>query len=415
MKRNQLFSAVLLSLITLATSAQNPHNLVPNPSFEEVDGKIKSAGSIDLAIPWRSYTSNPVDLYSEDAKTKDFAVPVNKYGEEKAKTGVNYVGLRFCGYKGRIPRSYLGVELNSELIAEKEYCLKFHISMSDMSKYAVNNIGMYITSEDVTEIKDGNLDFKPQILSYTNKVYDQQFLWEDICGTYTAKGGEKYIIIGNFASDEDTKVENVRLSREFSGRQETDAYYFVDDVSVIAIEKIGPKDCSCEAIAGGQMSVEKKAFATDETFKPQAKKTYVVNSDGTKTDKNAKRENATETEQTEATEEKASKETGFNVEKVNLYYDNKGIEPKASEQAKIDEVVAYLKKNPNAKIEIVGHADPSESEVNFIGKRRAFAVQKLFLAAGMDDSRVSYRSAETNEPASSSDASKNQRVSFTLK
>ena len=249
--------------------------------------------------------------------------------------------------------------------------------MSDMSKYAVNNIGMYITSEDVTEIKDGNLDFKPQILSYTNKVYDQQFLWEDICGTYTAKGGEKYIIIGNFASDEDTKVENVRLSREFSGRQ--------------------------------------KAFATDETFKPQAKKTYVVNSDGTKTDKNAKRENATETEQTEATEEKASKETGFNVEKVNLYYDNKGIEPKASEQAKIDEVVAYLKKNPNAKIEIVGHADPSESEVNFIGKRRAFAVQKLFLAAGMDDSRVSYRSAETNEPASSSDASKNQRVSFTLK
>ena len=101
MKKNAFLFT--LSLFVSIVNAQNPHNLVPNPSFEDVakKDKIKSGGQIDFAYPWESVTLNPVDLYSSNAKNENFSVPKNKYGEEKARTGSNYAGISFFGYRGK--------------------------------------------------------------------------------------------------------------------------------------------------------------------------------------------------------------------------------------------------------------------------------------------------------------------------
>lgn len=416
MKKSLLILFLGFSFTAGSVFAQNPHNLVPNPSFEEVDGKIKSAGQIMLAIPWKSVTMNPVDLYSEDAKDKSFRVPENKYGKEKPKTGKNYAGVSFYGHRGRAPRTYLGVELKSEMIAEKEYCLKFHISMSDMSKYAVNNFGLYIAKEELTETTDGNLSFEPQIMSVTNEVYDQQYLWKDICGTYKAEGGEKFITIGNFFPDDDTKQETVRLSREFSGRQSYDAYYYIDDVSVIATEKLKEGECSCDQIAGGQMKVEYKSFKANENDQTKKGKLKIINSDGSEAGE-VKQESADDAPSAgEATNTKAkTKKKEKTVEDVVVYFKNKAFDLDPAEQSKIDQVVKFLQSNPKQKLEITGHADPSELEVNFIGKRRAFAIKKALLDAGIPESQFSYHSEETNQLVSDSDPSKNQRVTFSLK
>ena len=80
----------IVSLITFGSFAQE--NLVPNPSFEQVDGKIKEGGKIELAYPWVSATIKPVDLYSANAKADEFSVPENAYGEEKKNTAT-------CGTK----------------------------------------------------------------------------------------------------------------------------------------------------------------------------------------------------------------------------------------------------------------------------------------------------------------------------
>ena len=120
-------------LLTVGLSAQEEHNLVPNPSFEEVDGKVKEGGQIELASPWMSATMNPVDLYSEDARSGDFEVPENKYGKEPARTGKNYVGVSFYGYRGRMPRTYLTTKLTNPLSKGKKYCMRFYVSLSDMS------------------------------------------------------------------------------------------------------------------------------------------------------------------------------------------------------------------------------------------------------------------------------------------
>src|SRR5690606_30814593 len=107
----------VLCFFALASFAQDEsYNLVPNPSFEETGkGKVKGQGEIELAEPWKSATTVPADLYMKNAKSDEFSVPSNKYGKEKAKSGDNYAGISFFGYRGRMPRTYIQTELSDTL------------------------------------------------------------------------------------------------------------------------------------------------------------------------------------------------------------------------------------------------------------------------------------------------------------
>jgi len=397
--------------------SQSEFNLVPNPSFEEVEKRIKGAGEVYQAAPWRAVTANPVDLYSADSKSKEHSVPENKYGKEKARTGVRYAGVSFYGHRGRLPRTYLGTQLKNPLTAGREYCVKFHISLSDKSKYAVNNLGVYLSNEEVQEGTEGNLGFEPQVMSVTNDVYEKQFLWEPICRTYKAVGGEEYLVIGNFFADEKTKLEPLKLSKEFSGRQTYDAYYYIDDVSVIPMEQLGDGACACDKIAGGQLKVEYKSFGTEEEKRASAKKTYIVNSDGSKAKETIAKEkegDEVKTFSSETTSTSSETEAVFDIAKVNVYFDIKGLQPMDSEQTKVDQIIAYLNNNPDQNIELVGHIDESESDVKSLGMRRAFMVKKMLVDGGVDASRIKYSNSGSGDPQSKSDSSKNQRLTIKL-
>jgi outer membrane protein OmpA-like peptidoglycan-associated protein len=410
MKRLLIACSVLLSF---GLYAQEEHNLVPNPSFEEVDGKIKDAGQIELAIPWMSATTAAVDLYSADAKNDQFEVPENKYGKEPARTGNNYVGVSFYGYRGRMPRTYLTTKLKNPLTEGRKYCMRFYVSLSDMSKYAANNLAMHVSKDSLLE-GEGNISLDPTIKSFVNKPFEQQYLWTPICRIYQAGGGEQFITIGNFNSDEETATETLRLSRDFSGRQEYNAYYYIDDVSVIPMDVLDG-DCQCDKIAGGVMEVENKSFSTDESQRSKAKKTYLVNSDGSKAAETAKKGStaggsaAAAAGTKEVKEEKAPYPAS-----VEIMFVSKKFVPGSAEVAKLEKLADYLKSNPKMKLKIIGHADPSESEVAFIGKRRAFNVQKELIKNGISKERVPYESKETEMMKSDSDPSKNQRVSFQI-
>ncbi|MBL4710580.1 MAG: OmpA family protein [Flavobacteriales bacterium] len=410
----------------LGLNAQNEHNLVPNSSFEDLGkkGKVKDAGEVYLAEPWRSITMNPVDLYSDKTKDLGFSTPENERGEEKARTGSNYAGVNFFGYKGKVPRTYLGVEFTEPMKEDQEYCLKFHISMSDKSKYAVNNVGMLVTFGEITEMSDANLYDDPHLISVTNRVYSKQYSWEAICGRYLAEGDERYIIIGNFAKDEDTKQETVRLSREFSGRQTTDGYYYIDDVSVIPTDKIGEKDCACEKIAGGQMKVEYKSFGTKIEDKIKAQRVTIVNSDGTKMGEKKpeeKKEEASKTvEQGGIVYKKMNAEPEPVVEKPKVYspadvvfqYDDKMFKEPVGGEEDIVKLVAFLKKNKKVIIQLEGHADPSESSIASIGKRRAALLKLKLTKSGIPSTQLKTIGHGVKKPAS--DVSENRRVTISV-
>lgn len=394
----------LLVILSIAFTTVAQVNIVPNPSFEETSGRVKGEGAIELAAPWKSSTLIAVDLYSAAAKSDEYSVPKNVYGEEQPKTGSNYAGLSFYGYGSREPRAYLGVELTQSLESGKEYCMKFHVSMSDMSKFAVNNLGIHVSKEDVTDQTDGILSLTPHIKSLKNDPFTKQFLWTPICGLYKAEGGEKFITIGNFEADDKTATEKVRLSREFAGkRQQNNGYYFIDDVSVIEVNDKTREDCLCDKIAGGRMKVEYKSFGTDDNKKAEAKKTYIVNSDGTRATAEKKQES-----------DKAVEKV-FAIEKAAVNFKAKTADFTPEGLASIKEVVNYLNQNEGKKLAIIGHVDKSESSVNLLGKKRAFYVRKKLRELGIDDARMTHSSKQATVPSEENTAESNARVTFEIK
>jgi outer membrane protein OmpA-like peptidoglycan-associated protein len=395
--------STLFGILLLGFSLTAQENLVPNPSFEEVEGKIKEGGLIEMAIPWKSVTMNPVDLYSAKAKNDEYSVPENKNGSETASTGSNYAGVTFFGYGGRIPRTYLGAPLSKELEAGKQYCMKFHVNLSDYSKYAVNNLAMYVAKEEMTEKKDGNLIMVPHMKSMKNNVedFEKQYVWTAICGVYNAEGGEKFIAIGNFDADGQTDQKKIRLSKEFMGkRQQNSAYYFVDDVSVVELTEKTLDDCLCDKIAGGKMKTEFKSFGTDENKRASAKKTHIVNSDGTKAE-------------TKVVAKKV--EVAFSIETAEVYFASKlaKIEEKSNET--VEGIVKYLNENSGSKVLLTGHIDASESAMTSLAKKRAYILKKKLIELGISDDRISYVTVNATKPKEKGNAAANQRVSVSLK
>jgi len=72
---------IILSSITLFGFSQT--NLVPNPTFEKIEKKIKGKGQINVATPWKSPTLAQADLYVPKSKDFFISIPKNDYGEEK--------------------------------------------------------------------------------------------------------------------------------------------------------------------------------------------------------------------------------------------------------------------------------------------------------------------------------------------
>jgi hypothetical protein len=124
------------------------------------------------------------------------------------------------------------VQLDSTLKAGKKYCVWFYVSLGNKSKYAVDTLGVYLSDTSIFVNTTGALPFNPQIKN-KNGVISDTVNWVEVSGEYIALGGEQYIIIGIF--NDDATMNKVPAG----GTQYDDAYYYVDDVTVIACNGLG--------------------------------------------------------------------------------------------------------------------------------------------------------------------------------
>jgi outer membrane protein OmpA-like peptidoglycan-associated protein len=85
------------------------------------------------------------------------------------------------------------------------------------------------------------------------------------------------------------------------------------------------------------------------------------------------------------------------------------------DKACLDDVASRLRQEPRSRVVIIGHADSGERNPEVIGRTRAEAVKEyLVKERGVDEARVSVRSAGASKPVSTStaarDRAKNRRV-----
>lgn len=386
-KQGLLFAA-LLGLPAIL-SAQNNENLVDNGGFESSTGKAKKLGQIDMATGWKSPTGARADLFLSDSKMPEIGVPNNLYGKEEPQEGENYAGIVTYSFGDKVPRSYVMAKFKTPLKKDVKYCVSFYVSLAEWSKYASNQIGANISKKEFgTDAKSAIID-KTQILHPENKVFNALYGWEKVCGTYTAEGGEKYITIGNFTSNEDTKKENNKKPADMkSGSQIIAAYYYIDNVTVTLVTEDQPCDCGGEATTDVSATIYQKSIVLTDRMTPKQK-----------------------------------------IEAQGLYFAFGKDRLTQQAMAALDVVVAEMKANGGLTITLTGHSDPAEEELAVkkpyyaeMDKKRVAAVTAYLVEKGIAASRIkgaSKGSTEANPEIMATDEedlkmAKNRRVGITV-
>lgn len=235
--------------------AQEGENLVPNGSFESMEKSPKRLGSIANATGWSSPTGVRADYFTP-SKIQEIGTPDNVYGSEDAKDGSSYIGITAYSYGNKIPRSYAMTKLEAPMKKGLKYCVKFNVSLSEASKYASNNLAARFTSKPYsTEAKVPMITQEKEelLMHFDNNLTIQtaRYNWSEICGVYTAQGGEKFITLGNFMSDEDTKYERMKKDPTSKASIIVAAYYYIDDISVTLIDEENGEKCDCAVEGAG--------------------------------------------------------------------------------------------------------------------------------------------------------------------
>ena len=392
----KLLAVMAILSLPLMSEAQeiSGNNLVPNGSFEEVGKKPKKLGKIESAVDWVSPTGVRADLFV-DTKMEDISVPLNARGSENAKDGVNYAGIYTYSYGKKKPRSYISAKLNSSLKKNLKYCVEFYVSLGECSKYAANNIAANLSnkaygSNDKVSIFETN----PSVMAFENKPITARYNWVKICGVYKAKGGEKYITLGNFLTEDRTDYTRMKKDKEseIDVDIEAAAYYYVDNISVRLIDEEKGEKCDCgydEELVEYSSTVYEKAVTVNE--------------------------------------EMTSAEI---IEAHQLFFAFGKTTISVEGEKALDLIAEELKANSEMTLQINGHCNESEDEVGIendyyakMDTKRIGEVMKYLIAKGVGEDRMTSApqgSSAPNEDVTELDdedlkMAKNRRITFRVR
>jgi outer membrane protein OmpA-like peptidoglycan-associated protein len=364
---------------------------------------VTELGGIALAEGLSSPTEIKADLFMTEAGG-DMGVPLNVYGTEAPNTdggGQNYAGAVF--YKpGKLAaeRSYITVPImkgTDQLTLKKglKYCVEFSVSLAESSKFATNNISALFSKEVLGNGSPGAIynNSDKIIRSQNNKIYNGFYGWEKVCAVYTAKGDEKFITIGNFDKNETTKFEAVKKPKESEAEVIAHAYYYVDNVIITVIDNV--TECKC---------FDSRKPKVEESFS-----TMLYTN----------------------TPEISDKMTKNQIIESHTVYFRAG-KASISDNAKdmMDFVIEEMKMDKALTIDIIGHNDKLEDKAGEenpdfedMARKRANAVAKYFISAGIEETRLNkvYKGAAEPNPGIAEDDdqetqdAKNRYVSFKVK
>lgn len=153
-------------------------------------------------------------------------VPQNAVGWQEPHTGNAYVGIWLSDFTNNEYREYIQCQLFSPLETQQQYEISYYISRADSSTKACANVGVFLSETPIYSDNNLNLPYIPQVVSDPNTVIMDALNWTYIIDTITAVGGETYLTLGVFSNNTNTNWTNV------SGGWMSEAYYYIDDVSV---------------------------------------------------------------------------------------------------------------------------------------------------------------------------------------
>ena len=189
-------------------------------------------------------------------------------------------------------------------------------------------------------------------------------------------GGERYLVIGNFLDDKQTKVVSAPEVDSFANPNVDFAYYYIDDVCVTGLST----NFSCDCGDFAQANPKRERIILDVGMQ---RRDYPLDEDVVL--------------------------YGINFEPGKALF-------RADAQNALDDLLAVMKQHPGYVVEISGHtSDKGNPEENQkLSTRRAKAVCDFLIASGIAETRVSYRGYGQSRPVTLNDdpagRARNERI-----
>ncbi len=234
----KVISLLFFILFSFQIKAQN---FVANGGFEKYEACPVAIGNLvsdlkDLSAP----TNGSTDYFNTCAKN-EVGIPQNFKGEQEAIEGSGYAGLYF--YSPNDYREYIQFKLKQPLHKGSTYKVAMQLSLAESSELAMQEITVLFTNELLSLDTNQNLSpsrldrFKVDRFSYislkVNRAIFDSAKWTYVEAEFEAKGHEKYLTVGNFKNNKNTRIIGLTDDEKNTKRM---SYYYLDDVNLTPIE-----------------------------------------------------------------------------------------------------------------------------------------------------------------------------------
>lgn len=373
-----LFFVLITSIWTKNLSAQN---LINNPSFEEKNCCPDGYSQFHCTNTWTRPTKGTSDYYN-GCKNKfynpEVKVPQNFFGFQEAFDGNAYVGI-YAFYKDSY-REYIQIKLDTALVKNKKYGFSIQTSLADKAGIAVNSLGVAFSD---TLVKQRSLLFTLELPHETLQNKSKNFLndkeeWTDLYIDYIAKGGEQFLIIGNFLENNEADTISA-VTAETERPDRFSAYYYLDNVCFAPWKD----DNTCACFDNGQPPIIKQEYSEISTII---------------------KEN--------------TPKIGDKFILENIYFETAKATLLSESNNTLDSLYNLLIKYPTMEILISGHTDSQgKHQYNLVlSESRALAVYTYLIEKGISSLRLDFKGFGKMQPIVTNETAEgrqmNRRVEF---
>lgn len=358
-------------LIFLHGPAMMGQNLVYNPSFELYTTCPQQLGTFHSdVLHWSAPSGGSTDYFN--ACSQAMGTPENFNGAQLPRFGKGYAGIYLFAPDDY--REYLQATLITNLVRGERYRISFYVSLAERSDFAISDFGICLADKPIrSTIKKAltkmqlfrNTDHKFTFLDIKNGKYLKDAReWYKVEGEFVARGGERYLLLGNFKNNRRTRKHHLKK------RAKQGAYYYIDMVEISPANSVADPAL---AMAVGQ-SGRGEIYRLDTT--------HVFRD-------------------------------------VLFVFDEHDLSGVARKE--LDKVYDFLKADPKLHIEINGHTDDvGDSRYNHrLSKRRCQAVVKYLKGLGLEPTRIQWRAHGSQVPVAENTTedgrARNRRVEFVFR
>jgi len=356
-------------------------NLIINPSFE------------DHNVCERNVKCSPKGWYSTLHSS------VTSYTSTKnAHSGKWVLGVYLLDSKSD-KRSYVQTPLKCELKEGEPYFFEMYIKAR---KYASNIIGVYFSPVVIDTNTRKALNFRAQIKTPEKEMlYDKREDWIKVEGTYTAKGGERFLVIGNFEEGQENKLK--KIGKKMKGPK---SFYYIDDVSLTSLNNLPL--CDADSFISQLYLDSLRHPYSPFIFNKQKIVGY------------KEKEVSSSLDSSSAIDINSKYDIGQTFVLKNVLFETAKSRLLPASHLELDKLINLLKKYPAMIIEISGHTDNMGTvEYNLqLSKDRAQSVVDYLIKAGIKKERLYYLGYGSERPISNNENETgrqlNRRVEFKI-